>query len=49
MEGDTLLPGICVIVPSKLQDRFLDELHRGHPGLVRMKALAQSYVYGGQD
>ena len=46
VEGDTLLWGICVTVPSKLRDRVLEELHRGHPGVERMKALmARSHVW----
>ncbi|KAK3766196.1 hypothetical protein RRG08_017638 [Elysia crispata] len=34
-----------VIVPSKLQHRIINELHEAHPGMVRMKALARSYVW----
>ena len=45
LEGDTLLGGIRIIVPSKLRERVLKELHRRHPGGVRMKALSQSHVW----
>ena len=45
VEGDTILWGIRVVVPVKLRVRILDELHQGHPGVVRMKALARSYVW----
>ena len=37
--------GIRVIVPSKLRDLVLEELHLGHPRVVRMKALARSPVW----
>ena len=36
--------GIRVVIPDKLQDRVLEELHDGHLGVVKMKALARSYV-----
>lgn len=45
VEQGCLLWGICVIVPSKLQDRVLDELHGGHIGIVKMKALARSHIW----
>ena len=32
-------------VPSKLQARILEELHDSHLGIVRIKALARSYVW----
>lgn len=34
-----------VVVPFKLQKRVLEELHSGHPVIVRMKAIARSYVW----
>ncbi|XP_065075510.1 uncharacterized protein K02A2.6-like [Ochlerotatus camptorhynchus] len=34
-----------LVIPSKHQKRCLDQLHRGHPGMQRMKAIARSYVY----
>ena len=37
--------GIRVVIPGKLQDRVLEELHEGHLGVVRIKALARSYVW----
>ena len=37
--------GIRVVIPSPLRHRVLEELHSGHPGLVRMKALARSFVW----
>ena len=40
-EGHCLLWGIRVIIPSKLRHRVLQELHNGHPGVVRMKQTAR--------
>lgn len=37
--------GDRVVVPYKFKKRILRQLHRGHPGIERMKALARSYVY----
>ncbi|PIO53906.1 integrase core domain protein, partial [Teladorsagia circumcincta] len=34
-----------VVIPEELQVKVLKELHVGHPGIVRMKKLARSYVY----
>ena len=45
VEKDVLLWGMRVIVPKTLQERVLRELHTGHPGIVRMKALARSYCW----
>ena len=39
-----VLWGIRVVISNKLQDRVLEELHDGHLGVVKMKALARSYV-----
>ena len=44
IEGDCILWGTRVVVPTKLRERVLEELHQGHSGVVRMKALARSYV-----
>ncbi|KAK6032382.1 hypothetical protein OSTOST_01443 [Ostertagia ostertagi] len=32
-------------IPNKLQSRLLKELHVGHPGIVRLKKIARSYLY----
>ncbi|XP_026553035.1 uncharacterized protein K02A2.6-like [Pseudonaja textilis] len=40
-----LLWGTRVVVPSTLRVPILKVLHEGHPGIVRMKALARSYVW----
>ena len=33
------------MVPAKLQERVLQELHVGHPGASKMKAVARSYLW----
>ena len=45
IEGDCLFRGTRVIVPAKLRQKILSELHQGHSGIVRMKALARSHVW----
>lgn len=40
-----ILWGTRVVIPSKLRARILNELHEGHPGIVRMKGLARQYVW----
>ncbi|KAL2077680.1 hypothetical protein ACEWY4_027184 [Coilia grayii] len=40
-----LMWGNRVIVPPNLRQRVLEELHVGHPGVVKMKAIARSYVW----
>ncbi|XP_060539046.1 uncharacterized protein K02A2.6-like [Pantherophis guttatus] len=40
-----VLWGDRVIVPNTLRQQTLRLLHDGHPGIVRMKALARSYVW----
>ena len=37
--------GFCVIVPSKLRARVLEELHEGHLGVVKMKTLTRGYTW----
>ena len=34
-----------VVVPSKLRKAVLKQLHSGHPGINRMKAIARSVMY----
>ena len=43
VQGNVLMWGIRVIVPNKSQDKVIYELHREHPGVVRMKTVARSY------
>ena len=45
IEGDRLLWGARVVLPTKLRDRLLKELHQDHPGVSRMKAIARSYLW----
>ena len=45
IESGCLLWGTRVVVPRVLQQHILEELHRGHPGIVRMKSLARSHVW----
>lgn len=33
------------MIPEKLRKQVLQTLYMGHPGIVRMKALAKSYVW----
>ena len=40
-----VLWGSRVVIPSKLQARILTELHDSHFGIVKIKALASSYVW----
>ncbi|XP_058868762.1 uncharacterized protein K02A2.6-like [Acipenser ruthenus] len=40
-----LMWGIRVVIPAKLRSRVLDMLHEGHSGVVRMKAIARSYIW----
>ncbi|XP_026569025.1 uncharacterized protein K02A2.6-like, partial [Pseudonaja textilis] len=40
-----LLWGTRVVIPKPLRTPVLKALHEGHPGIVRMKALARSYVW----
>ena len=45
IEGDSLLWGMRVIVPRKLRQQVLQELHRGNSGTVCMKSLARNHVW----
>ena len=45
VEMGCILWGSRVIVPSKFRRRILQELHEGHPGMVKMKSLARSFVW----
>ena len=42
---DCLMMADRVTIPKTLQEKVLQLLHEGHPGISRMKALARSYVY----
>ena len=45
VEGGCVLWGARVVIPEKLRQAVLNELHDVHPGVTRMKALARSYVW----
>ena len=45
MEGNCLLWGTRVVVPRKLQNRVLQELHRDHTGMGRTKSIARSFIW----
>ena len=45
VENGCLLWGIRVLVPTKLRTKLLDELHQGHPGISKMKAVSRSYFW----
>ncbi|XP_055605734.1 uncharacterized protein K02A2.6-like [Uranotaenia lowii] len=34
-----------LVIPNSLRQRILKQLHRGHPGIERMKAVSRSYVF----
>jgi hypothetical protein len=40
-----ILWGSRVVVPAPRRKKLLDLLHKGHPGMVRMKHLARSYIW----
>ncbi|CAI6356579.1 unnamed protein product [Macrosiphum euphorbiae] len=45
LESGCILFGNRVVIPKRLQVQVLDILHKGHPGIVRCKLLARSYVW----
>ena len=34
---------------TKLSEAVLKELHKDHPGIVQMKSIARSYIFGGRE
>ena len=42
VEGGCIL---WVVVPERWRERLLSELHRDHPGIVKMKSIARSYMW----
>ena len=44
-QDDCLLWGQWVTIPTSLRHKLLEELHQGHVGISRMKALARSYIW----
>ena len=45
IQDGCLMWGSRVLIPPKHQTQVLDELHDGHLGVVKMKALARGYVW----
>ncbi|XP_062538690.1 uncharacterized protein K02A2.6-like [Armigeres subalbatus] len=43
--SDCLTYGERLVIPSKFRDRVLRVLHKGHPGVERMRSIARNYVY----
>ncbi|EYC37500.1 hypothetical protein Y032_0784g2333 [Ancylostoma ceylanicum] len=44
-QGGCLVFGDRIVIPDKLQELVLQDLHDGHPGMARMKMLARDYCY----
>ena len=40
-----LFGGIPVIIPSKLRNKVLNELHAGHVSIIKVKWLSQSFFW----
>ena len=40
-----LMWGIKLIIPVKLREGVLKELHTGHPGVVKVKFIARTLVW----
>ncbi|XP_045455949.1 uncharacterized protein K02A2.6-like [Melitaea cinxia] len=45
LQNNCIFYGIRIVIPKKLQPKILEELHTAHMGIVKMKALARSYVW----
>lgn len=45
VQENCVLWGGRVVVPPSLRENILKLLHEGHPGIVKMKGLARSYVW----
>ncbi|XP_032078818.1 uncharacterized protein K02A2.6-like [Thamnophis elegans] len=45
LHGGCLIWGDRVVIPTALRPQVLSLLHKDHPGIARMKALARSYVW----
>ncbi|XP_055585149.1 uncharacterized protein K02A2.6-like [Uranotaenia lowii] len=43
--SDCIVYGERLVIPAKFRDRVLSVLHKGHPGVERMRSIARSYVY----
>ncbi|GFY21103.1 transposon Tf2-9 polyprotein [Trichonephila clavipes] len=45
IEDGCIMYGQRVCIPRKFRKDVLEELHAGHLGIVKMKAIARSFVY----
>ena len=45
IERQCLLLGNRVIIPSKVRARVLEELHKNHPDMTRMKVMERSHMW----
>ena len=45
VQDGCVLWGLRIVVPERAQQQVLEELHVCHPGMTRMKAIAQSIVW----
>ena len=45
VESGCILWGTRVVVPLRLQDKLLSQLHSDHLGIVKMKSIARSYIW----
>ena len=45
IEQGCLLWGIRVVIPQKLREAVLKEVHKDHPSIMRMKSIARSYIW----
>jgi hypothetical protein len=45
LQDGILMWGSRVIIPDKGRHTLLEELHNGHPGIVKMKSLARSLIW----
>ena len=45
VEEGCLLWGFRVVIPQSLRQKLLQELHKDHPGVTRMKSVARSYMW----
>ncbi len=45
MKDDVVFRCTCLVIPVSLQNRVLQKLHDGHPGIVRMKQLYREMYF----
>ena len=45
VEQDCLLWGPRVINPTRFKEEWLEELHTGHPGILRTKETGRTYFW----